>query len=476
MEKFVEEKYIEEHILRKKAIFDFLIYNQKGTIKQISNLLNTTHTTIYKEINQITSLSNQAVELKQGTIYLHITQEKEIRNFYRKLYKESDFLSLLFFYLTNTNEKVIETSQFPISRSKFYTVKTKIKKFCKINDLELKNKRIIGSYLKINWIKSIMSIKYGFNYYPKNNLIYHEVKNFTRSINTIDNCYLTNIELEIYFHHLIYIFNNQNQLTLTINEKEILSCIVMIPPKLENSLKNLINKLSKKKKQEILNYATLCFFFLNTHAFSPKITCDYKKVIYNLFIKAPVINDLINRIEEHLEINLKNNELALNILFNHIKLYCMNWNMFFSLDYLEDDDTEDFNSELLEIFLNWKNKYDLPLYFSPILVNHLYRKLLNTANIRKEPRLFIYTDSWIKYIEISNFLKENIPIKLSLIEYWTSSSSELISQCHPNDIVIFDNIEYFYSVNHEHIYYISSIQKENLTNLTEKIVKHLCSI
>ncbi|EMF0203584.1 helix-turn-helix domain-containing protein, partial [Enterococcus hirae] len=295
MEKYIENNYIEETVYRKKEIFEYLIYRQNASIKQICDMLDISAPTLYKEIDQMNQLLNGLLKIKSGIVYLNLKNDEQTELFLKKLYEQSDFLSILSLYLFNKIDK--KNWELPISRSKFYSIKSKIIDFLKVNDLELKNQRIIGSRLKINWIKSVFSIKYGFEPLHNNDFIYCETEKFIQSINNIESCYLTKTESKILLYHLNLILNNPNEVCLTKEEERILS-LTISPPFLENRLKNLFNITNVQNKQVLLNYVKLCFFLLNTHAFSPKIKQNYKNKVSELLITYPEISELLEDIEK----------------------------------------------------------------------------------------------------------------------------------------------------------------------------------
>ncbi|EGP5602610.1 hypothetical protein DUI34_13910, partial [Enterococcus faecium] len=115
MEKYIEKNFIEDHIYRKQKIFEHLISKKTESIKQLCSLLDISPPTLYKEINQINQISDNLVEIKSGIAYLNLIKSKQAELFLKKLYEQSDFLSLLTFYLFNsTKNQNIEMS---ISRS-----------------------------------------------------------------------------------------------------------------------------------------------------------------------------------------------------------------------------------------------------------------------------------------------------------------------------------------------------------------------
>lgn len=117
----------------------------------------------------------------------------------------------------------------PISSSKFYSVKSQVVKFLKVHNLKLNNGLIVGSRLKINWIKTMLNIKYGFHQANKNAFIYHKTKEFIQDINKIENCYLTEMESQIFFNHLNFILNDPDEVTLTKEEENILPLTISPP-------------------------------------------------------------------------------------------------------------------------------------------------------------------------------------------------------------------------------------------------------
>lgn len=472
MKKYIEKNFIEETIYRKQEIFEYLISKKSGNINYLCELFNISLPTLYKEINQINQISDNLVKIKSGIVYLNLTNDKEARLFLKKLYEQSDFLSLLSFYLFNTKKN--QNFEIHISRSKFYNVKSKITDFLKINDLEIKNQLVMGSHLKINWIKSILSIKYGFHPLNQNDFIYCKTEEFIQEINNIECCYLTEVESKIFLHHLNYILKDPDIVTLTAEEERILSLTVS-PPYLENHLKNLLHKVTKKETQNILNYIKLCFFLLNTHAFSPKITSNYKNKIAKLLLDYPEIVELIHSIEKILNIKIKENELAFNILYNHLKVCVINWQLPFDNGFTSDLDKDKNENPLTDIFINWNKKNNLNMLLPPSVINNLFEKLVQLKNLNDSPKLFIYTDSWIKYVEISSFLKNKLAIKIPLIDYWISSKEELLNHVRPKDLIISDNYFFSYSNDHQNNFYLSNLSESELNNISKQLINYLCN-
>ncbi|HGV8438770.1 TPA: hypothetical protein I0I20_RS14090 [Enterococcus faecium] len=465
MEKYIEKNFIEETIQRKKNIFEYLISKKRESVKQLCDLLNVSLPTLYKEIDQINQISDGLVEIKSGIVYLNLIKETQAEIFIKKLHEQSDFLSLLSFYLFNTARK--KKIEMPISRSKFYCVKSKVINFLEINDLELKDQLVIGSKLKINWIKSILSIKYGLHPLNQNNFLYYKTETFIQEINNIESCYLTEIECKIFLYHLNYILNNPSEVTLTSEEERILS-LTTSPPFLENSFKNLLNMTNSQNKQSLLNYIKLCFFLLNTHAFSPKITADYKNKIIKLLFDYPEISELISEIENRLTIKIKENELAFNILYNHLKLCVINWTLPFDFEYTSDSDKKE--NPLIDIFTNWNRRNNLEMLLPIPILNNLFEKLMQLKRLHDSPKLFIYTDSWTKYIEISSFLKNHLAIKIPLVDYWISSKEEILNNVRPKDLIISDNYLFSYSNNHHNIFYLPTLSESELNNISKQLI------
>lgn len=464
MEKYIEKMFIEEPIYRKQKIFEYLISKKSSTIKQICNLINISVPTLYKEIDQINQLSQDFVKIQSGIVYLNFTTEKQAKSFLNKLYKQSDFLSLLSLYIFNTTRK--KSLELPISRSKFYNVRSKVIQFLKINDLEIKNQLVIGSRLKINWIKSLLSIKYGFH--PlENDFIYYHTKKFIQKINIIESCYLTEKESKIFLYHLNLILKNPDEVILTSKEEKLFTLIIS-PPFLENDLKNLFNTINCQNKKNLLNYAKLCYFLLSTHAFSPKIKSEYKNKITKLLFDYPEISELIHKLENNLNINIKDNEFVFNILYNHLKLCVINWQLPLNLELTSN--LNDNKNHFIEIFHNWNKKNNLNLILPTPILNNLFENLIKMKNLDTSPKLFIYTDSWIKYTEISNSLKNQLAVRISLIDFWISSKEELLNLIHPKDIIISDDYFFSYSINHQNNFYLPNLSESELNNVSKQII------
>ncbi|ENZ7231899.1 hypothetical protein ACG7XA_002682 [Enterococcus faecium] len=470
MEKYIEKNFIEDHIYRKQKIFEHLISKKTESIKQLCSLLDISPPTLYKEINQINQISDNLVEIKSGIAYLNLIKSKQAELFLKKLYEQSDFLSLLTFYLFNsTKNQNIEMS---ISRSKFYYVRSRVLKFLKINDLKLKNQLVTGSRLKINWIKSILSIKYRFHSLTHKDFLYCKTEKFIQEINNIKGCYLTETENKIFFKHLIYILENPNEVSLTSEEKRILS-LTITPPFLENSLKNFLNITGSQNKKNLLEYASICYFILNTHAFSPKNMPDYKNKIERLLLSYPEISELMDEIEKNLNIKIKGNELALNILYNHLKLCVINWQLSFNFD-LTNNEVEKENP-LLTVFKNWNKKNNLKMLLPTSILNSLFEKLMQLKRLNESPKLFIYTDSWTKYLEIRSFLRDRLTIKIILVDYWVSSKEELLSHVRPEDLIISDNYFFSCSNNHKNNFYLPTLSESELNDISKHLLDCLCN-
>lgn len=470
MNKYIEENFLEESVYRKQKIFEYLIVNRNGHIRDICEVLNISSPTLYKEIDQINEIANSLIKIKTGMVWLNFKNEAHVSSFLKKLYEQSDFLTMLSFYLFNTtkNKKI----ELPMSRSKFYHVKSKVLRFLELNDLEIKNQIVKGSILKINWIKSILSIKYGFHSLKKNDFIYCQTKKFICKINDIENCYLTDIESNIFLNHLYLILKNPNEVTLTSEEKRILS-LTICPPFLENELKNLLNIHNYSNSGNLLNYAKLCYFLLNTHAFSPKINPDYKNKITQLLLDYPEISELIYTIENSLNIEVKENEIVFNILYNYLKFCTINWQLPFNIDFMDNMSYSD--NPLINIFISWNKKNNLKMNLPLPVLNSLFEKLEQLKKMDASPKLFIYTDSWTMYIEISTFLREKLSVKIPLIDYWISSKEELLKRVQAKDFIISDNHFFSYSNNHNNVFYLPSLSEVELNNISKQIIDCMCN-
>ncbi|MCD5032952.1 hypothetical protein, partial [Enterococcus faecalis] len=156
------------------------------------------------------------------------------------------------------------------------------------------------------------------------------------------------------------------------------------------------------------------------------------------------------------------------ILYNHLKLCVINWQPFYELEFIKDLDNS--KNQIIDIFNNWNKKNNLNLILPPLILNNLFKKLIQLKNLDKSPKLFVYTDSWIKYIEISSFFKNNFPLKIPLVDYWISSKEEILHRVRPKDLIISDNYLFFYSTNHKNTFYLPILSESELNNISKQII------
>ncbi|MET1109794.1 hypothetical protein, partial [Enterococcus faecium] len=242
---------------------------------------------------------------------------------------------------------------------------------------------------------------------------------------------------------------------------------------LENSLKNFLNITGSQNKKNLLEYVRMCYFILNTHAFSPKHMPDYKNKIERILLSYPAISELMDEIEKNLNIKIKGNELALNILYNHLKLCVINWQLSFNFD-LTNNEVEKENP-LLTVFENWNKKNNLKMLLPISILNSLFEKLIQLKRLNESPKLFIYTDSWTKYLEIRSFLRDRLTIKIILVDYWVSSKEELLNHVRPEDLIISDNYFFCCSNNHKNNFYLPTLSESELNDISKHLLDCLCN-
>lgn len=465
MDELIEMKFIEKNIYRKKVIFEYLLSKKKEKIQKICELIGVSNPTLYKDIKKMNQLYENLIGIKTGTIYLNLKNEEQTKFFLHKLYENSNFLKLLYFYLFNKARK--KNIEMPISSSKFYSVKSQVVKFLKVHNLKLNNGLIVGSRLKINWIKTMLNIKYGFHQANKNAFIYHKTKEFIQDINKIENCYLTEMESQIFFNHLNFILNDPDEVTLTKEEENILP-LTISPPFLENKIKNLFNVTNTKNKNNLLKYVKLCYFLLNTHSLSPKVKSNYKNTIIKLLLDSPEVSELIYKIEKSIEVNIKGNEIALSILYNHLKPYVLNWSLFYNSG--QKNTIIDDNNQLIQIFDAWNKQNNLEIEITFSIINSLFQKLMQLKSLKHSTKLYIYTDSWSNYIEISTLIKNKLPIKIPLVDHWISSKEEILNQVQPKDIIISDDYFFSHTNKHQNNIYLPVFNEVALDSLSKKII------
>lgn len=215
-----------------------------------------------------------------------------------------------------------------------------------------------------------------------------------------------------------------------------------------------------------MKYVKLCYFLLNTHSLSPKVKSNYKNTIIKLLLDSPEVSELIYKIEKSIEVNIKGNEIALSILYNHLKPYVLNWSLFYNSG--QKNTIIDDNNQLIQIFDAWNKQNNLEIEITFSIINSLFQKLMQLKSLKHSTKLYIYTDSWSNYIEISTLIKNKLPIKIPLVDHWISSKEEILNQVQPKDIIISDDYFFSHTNKHQNNIYLPVFNEVALDSLSKK--------
>ncbi|MEX1447561.1 helix-turn-helix domain-containing protein [Enterococcus sp. C76] len=407
-------KYIEKNILRKIYIIEKIFKEKEIKINELIEYLQITKPTFFKDFSQIQLVFGNQINVQ---VKKNIMIVKEIKVDYNtaahQIYRQSDFLNVLGFMVIDKKIPFKEyVDQSYCSRAKIYAEKKKVEQYfreVKINENELVKRVLLASKLEID---------YGIDCIPAFlkeiylNHVEEIVANFV---------FLSFYEKKIYSRVVLCIIQAKNMYSLV--EKKMANFIFekLEIPREENRVFNMLSDLWKLDKSGNDELVRFFYKIISANIYYPPVRNDN----WLLEIKSlPIIQSLLSVFEVKFGEKLIGSEVFLGVFFNCVK--CLDLEISdFLLSKEELFISYDLYIELINLFVNWKEVRG-PVDFSidTECIKYLGNKLNIILKKENKLKLCIYSESFLEYIEIYQFLLSYVKIDSEIVDFWALNLNE----------------------------------------------------
>lgn len=401
---------------------------------------------------------------KEGNVFLKkINISLEVA--YQCIYRQSDFLNVLNFILLNGSKgsltKYIEDGY--CSRAKVYMEKKRVLQYlreCQIDDSEDLKKILLLAKLET---------EYGINCVP----LYIE-NLYKNEINSLLN---TSLRLSISTKRKLCVIALLmiSMKEININVQEIEKNFVLNICFLSNQDREVIKKVSSYfKKQNDYKKNIFSFFYkiVSTNLYLP----GYMPNEYlTLFLKNEIIKSLIDEFQFLFGKKLVYDTQFLGVLFNCIKGLTLEVS-----EFLLPKETECLSESLyyqvLNTITNWKEKYiECNFILNTECLMYLANKIFTILKKEEKLKLYVYSDSFLEYLEIFQNLEKNLNVNAEIIDFWVSNFKQIPLLKGVNKIVVTDIKHYgeFQVEGIEILYYKFPIPLEERKMFNEQLLDYI---
>ncbi|ENZ7231869.1 helix-turn-helix domain-containing protein [Enterococcus faecium] len=421
------DKYIESSVLRKITIIKTIYTKKNVGLDCLAKNLNVSLATIKNDLKCIQlNLDTEQVLIKivNNTMFFNVhVSEDYLEKILCTIYGQSMFLKLLSYYFQNneSQEKYIYDNFF-ISKSKYYAERKKIICFLKDVNLKLTKNQIIGDSFKILWVRSCVDYFYRLNTINIDDIKSEEIRDFIVKISNSRYCYYTDEQKELLLRLLILLSDKDKK---NFENTDIFSRFqfIQIPECLQLSVLELVKK-DFFYDSRITDCVLFCLFLLNNHEFSPQISNIQKKWLATTILKNVYVKDLIERIEIHFSVEIFENNILLGSLYRQLKQYGLKDYIVLvnHCSYMKHQKYINEKKELEKIFIEWNNENELNLEINLYDLGKLAHDIIEYKPIKKNKKVYIYTDSWDIYLLAYVKIKKNLKVKIDLVDFWINDS------------------------------------------------------
>lgn len=432
-------KYIERHIKRKVLLLDLFFENTASylDIDYVLELLKVTKPTLFKDIMIIQESLEGYLEItfhkysKLHVINRGISYNDALSNIYR----QSDFLKILGFLLVKPSNKSFQhyISENFYSRAKAYAVKKKVYQYFRESNITEDNE------LKKILLIAKLEVEYGIPCLPK---------------------YIHDIYKERIFHivnksHFLSFHEKQTFcliLMVLINKKEKQGILKHINPDIIINVIDVPEKdlfLFKELKElwrieQHINYKLMFFFYkvISTNIYFPSLMTVTE--LTNLVTNAK-LNNLLDLFEKEFGPKLVNDRQFLGVFFNCIKCLSLE-----SSEFLLCKDSKYIQHEyyyrVLNLFIDWEQEYeDGNFLINTECLNYLANRISTILKKEEKLKIYIYTDSFLEYIEMFQDLKNYLKVEAEIVDFWLYTPLQFPLIEGDNKIIV-TNIQYLNTI------------------------------
>lgn len=462
-------KYIERHIKRKIVIVEFL-FESVGRDLELEILrekLCVSKPTLNKDFFFLKDIFGQKIEMclkKEGNIFIK-SIDISLESAYQCVYRYSDFLNMLSFILLNdfkgNLKKYIEDRY--CSRAKVYMEKKKVFQYlqeCKINDAEDFKKILLLAKLET---------EYGIVCVPS-----YVAKLYDSEINSI---LTTSLRLSISTKRKLCVIAllliSMSEINIDVSEIE--KNFILNICYFSKQDKEIIKKVSsyfKKQKKIKENLFSLFYKVVSTNLYLP----GYMPNEYlNLFLKNETIKSIIEEFQIRFGKKLVHDTQFLGVLFNCIKGLTLEVS-----EFLLPKEFECLSKSLYYQVFNavkeWKEKQnECNFILNSECLIYLSNKVFTILKKEEKLKLYVYSDSFLEYLEIFQNLEKNLSVNAEIIDFWVYSFKQIPLIKGVNKIIITD-IKHYGEVQIEGIeilYYKFPIAFEERKMLNEQLLDYI---
>lgn len=351
-----------------------------------------------------------------------------LKSAYQCIYRQSDFLNMLNFILLNDSKgnlkKYIENRY--CSRAKVYLVKKRVLQYleeCQISGQEDFKKILLLAKLET---------EYGIACVPS------YVENlYEQEINSLLNTFLwLSVDTKRKLCVIVLLMISMSEINIDVTQID--QNFILNNCFLSNQDKETIKKISsyfKKQKEYKENLFSFFYKILNTNLYLP----GYMPNEYlNLFLKNEIIKNLIDKFQLRFGKILVHDTQFLGVLFNCIKDLTLGVSEFL-LPKESECLSESLYYQVLNVVTEWKEQYtEYNFILNTECLMYLANKVFTILKKEEKLKIYVYSDSFLEYLEIFQNLEKNLNIDAKIIDFWVYNFKQIPLLKGDNKIIITD--------------------------------------
>ncbi|WP_445449147.1 hypothetical protein [Enterococcus lactis] len=446
-------KYIEKHIKRQIFLLEKFFKKSDQSHVYTTDLidtLNISKPTFLKDLTAIQEILGDDFKIsfykqdKQEEIYIE-NNGICFNEALCRIYRQSDFLNILSFFLTNNTGKTFKEyiNEHFYSRAKAYSVKKKVWQY--LREINVGQQDVLKKILLITKLET----EYGIQCIPSyiRNLYAKEVKK------KVDKSFFLTLYEKKKMVVIILLLIQNVGLNMDLNNEKNFFVINMIEiPEKEKKLFLELEVFWKNQNQ--LKDSIVKFFYkiISTNIYFPSLM--NKKQVDSL-INQPEIKYLLDLFKEEFGTRILNDIQFLGVVFNCIKFLTLEISEFL-LCKEKFDSSQEIYYRVLDLFINWEEHYkEIEFAINTECLNYLVNKIVSILKKEEKLKIYIYSESFLEYIQIFQDLENCLKINAEIVDFWLYNPLQFHLIKGDNRIII-TSIEYYKTIfsNEERIHYL----------------------
>ncbi|EPM7463948.1 helix-turn-helix domain-containing protein [Enterococcus faecium] len=457
-------QYLELRVRNEIHILKKLYSSEECKINYLVDLLEVTKPTIYNYVSEMSYLLEKEINVKNNYVLLEDLGNYEAD--LHKLYQSSSFLKIFSFFLeeqSNKNFKKFIQNNF-LSRAKAYTVRKQVIDYLSKNGLEIGiHNNLTGDPLKIVLLKAKFETIFGIKVVPE--YIYNAYKESVDAL--LEKCtvpYLSSYNAKM-FESVVY------QLICTDNYFDFIHSIKFnelfrIPESVNKSIVDFTKKIYQESEIEIKRHNL--FFFFRLFTTSAFVVQD--KEILQLDIE---LIQLLTEFKKEFGSTLIDSKFFYYLLLDCLKIDQTGCYEFLVEEKYNRECEPEILSKVLKIVEKWLEN---PEHFLDENVVHFFcLKLEEIFYLISKMKINIYSDSYMEYLDIYYFLRNNLKVDIEIVDVWIYSLAQLTILDAKTRIIVTSvkNTNQF-SDHPENVFFIEMpFNQQNINGLNKKILTYL---